>query len=146
MPFGDTHVEGSFGHSLHHDIHRTTCRHGRSHSYDLRILACQLQEGLSEDILEFRWQVTVVRLDTFSCCCIKASGCMPDGIFSLCRLVAMALLSMQMQQLRTFHLFQLLEHPDQLHDVMPVERTEVTDVHALKDILLMTDSRLHGIA
>ena len=58
----------------------------------------------------------------------------------------MTFLGVQVQQFRTFHVLQLSQDPHHLLDIMTVEGSEVTDVHTLEDVLLMTDRALHRIA
>ena len=58
----------------------------------------------------------------------------------------MTFLGVQVQQFRTFHVLQLSQDPHHLLDIMTVEGSEVTDVHTLEDVLLMTNRALHRIA
>ena len=62
---------------------------------------------------------------------------MPYGGLVFCGLVAVPFLGVQVQQLRTFHVFQLAQQSHYLLDIMPVEWAEVADVHALEDVLLV---------
>ena len=50
-----------------------------------------------------------------------------------------------MEEFRAFHIFQLSENTYQFGYVVAIERTEVTDVHAFKHILLVGQCRLQGI-
>ena len=50
-----------------------------------------------------------------------------------------------MQQLRAFHVFQLRQYAHHVLYVMSVKGPEITNVHALKDILLVADSTLDCI-
>ena len=50
-----------------------------------------------------------------------------------------------MEQFRAFHVLELLEYAHDVLHVVTIEGTEVAHVHALKDVLLMADSRLDGI-
>ena len=50
-----------------------------------------------------------------------------------------------MQQLRTFHFLELLQQSYHLLDIMPVERTEVSDIHSLENVLLMAQCRFQRI-
>ena len=61
------------------------------------------------------------------------------------RLVSLALHGVQMQKLRSAHVLQLIEYAHQFHHVVAVERTEVAYVHALEDVLLMSECRLDGV-
>ena len=57
----------------------------------------------------------------------------------------MAFLCVQVQQLGSFHALHLSQDAYQCFHVVAVEGPEVADVHALEDILLVRDSRFHGI-
>ena len=70
---------------------------------------------------------------------------MPDGSTLLGWFVTLALGGMQVEQLRTFHFLELLQQSYYFLDVMTVERTEVSDVHSLKDVLLMAQCRFQCI-
>ena len=146
MAFGNTHVEGALRHLLHHDVHRTSCWHGRSHSHYLWILFCEFKQGFAKYLLEFRRLVLTVFTNTFTSIYVKFSGCMPDGCLVFCRCITISFLRVQMEQLRTFHILQLTEQAHDFLHIMTVKGTEVTDVHALEDILLMRDGTFHGIA
>ena len=52
---------------------------------------------------------------------------------------------MQVEQLRAFHVSELLQDSYHLLYIMTVEWSEVSDVHSLEDILLMAQYRLEGI-
>ena len=55
MSFGYTDIECTIRHLFHHIVQGTSCRHGRSDSYNARVLLRQLNQGMSEDILEEWW-------------------------------------------------------------------------------------------
>ena len=145
VALGDTHVEGSIGHRLHHDVHRASRRHGWSNAHDLRILLGKLQQGVAENVLELRRLVAGVGDETLASLGVELARRMPDGGTLLGRLVALALGGVQVEELRTLHVLKLSQYAHNLLHVVPVERTEVTDVHALEDILLMAQRRLQGI-
>ena len=52
---------------------------------------------------------------------------------------------MQVQQFGTFHILDGAEYANQLFDVVSVEWTEVADIHAVKDVLLMGNGTLDGV-
>ena len=145
MPLGDTYVKCSFWHFLHHDVHRTSGRHGGCYAYYLRILLSQFQQGMTEHILIFLRFVRILVHDTLTSFGVEFSRSMPGGHVFLCWGIAMAFLGMQMQQLRTAHVLDLVQYAHQFLHVVPVERTEVTYVHTLKDVLLVRDGTLDGV-
>ena len=145
MPFGDTYIEGPFWHDIHHDVHRTARRHCRCDTYYLWILLCQLQKGMTEHILIFLRFVGVFVDNTFTRLRIELPWCMPCGDVLFCRSVAVAFLSMKMQKLWTFHRLQLSEDTYQFFYVMTIERTEIADVHAIEDVLLVGNGTLDSI-
>ena len=145
MSLGDTHIKGAARHRLHHDVHGASCRHGWCHTYYLRVLLGKLQEGFAKYILVFRRFVAGVSYETFARFRIEFTWCMPDGSTLLGWFVTLSLGGMQMQQLRTFHFLELLQQSYHLLDIMTVERTEVSDIHSLENVLLMAQCRFQRI-
>ena len=145
MSFGNAYVEGAFWHLLHHDIHRTTCRHGRGNTNYLGILACQFKQRLAEDILETWRTVVVVFYLSFTCLDIEFAWSVPDGDIFFSRGIAVSFLGVQMEQFWTFHVLQLPQDTHQFFDIMTVKRAEITDVHTLENILLVGDGRFQGV-
>ena len=145
MSFCDTHVEHTVGHSLHHDIHRATGRHGRCHTHDLLVFLRQFEQGISENILELRRLVAGISDDTLSSLRVEFARRMPDGGTLLGRFITLALGGMEMQELRSLHVLELHENPYYLLHVMTIERSEISDVHSLEDVLLMAECRLQCI-
>ena len=137
MSLGDTYIEGAVWHRLHHDVHRASGRHGWRHTYDLRVLLGKFQQGLSEDILKLRRLVAVVGNDSLAGFRVKLAWCMPDGSTLLGWFVSLALGGMQVEQLRSFHVSELLQDSYHFLYIMTVEWSEVSDVHSLEDVLLL---------
>ena len=50
-----------------------------------------------------------------------------------------------MQELRAFHILDFTEHAHQLYHIVPIGRAEISDIHALKDVLLIGQKRFEGI-
>ena len=50
-----------------------------------------------------------------------------------------------MEQLGALHVFELAQQAHHLLHIVAIERSEVADVHALEDVLLMTDGALDGV-
>ena len=145
MALSDTHIKDTVGHLLHHDVHRATRRHGRRHADDLGVAPCQFQKRIAEDLLKLWRLVARVRNDALARLCVEAAGSMPNGGRLLGRLVTFAFDRVEMQQLRAPHILKLAHDPHHFLDVVSVKGSEVADVHAFKDILLMADSTLQGI-
>src|SRR3712207_8905111 len=70
---------------------------------------------------------------------------MPNRGLRFRRFVAFTLDSMQMKELRSLHVFELIEHPNDVSYIVTVEWSEVADVHSLEDILLMTERTLQSV-
>ena len=145
MTFGNADIEGAFRHLVHHDVHGAACRHGGCHTHNLGILTGQLQQRLAKDVLETRRYVGGVLDYTLSRLGIKPAWGVPDGDILLGRGVAVAFLGVQVQQFGTAHAFQLAQDAYQFLDVVTVEGTEVADVHAFEDVLLVRNGRLDSI-
>jgi len=145
MPLGDTYIEGTVWHRLHHDVHGASCRHGWRHTYNLRVLLSQFQQRLTENILIFRRLVAGIGNDSLTRFRIEFAWRVPDGSTLLGWFVTLSLGGMQVQQLRTLHVLKLFEHSRHFLHVMTVERSEVADIHTLEDVLLMTQCRLQCI-
>ena len=89
--------------------------------------------------------VACVGHNAFARLCVEASGSVPDGGGFLGRLVAFSFYRVKMKQFGTSHILELTHDPYHFLHIVPVEGSEVADVHALKDILLMADGTLQGI-
>ena len=57
----------------------------------------------------------------------------------------MSLLGVQVQQSRTFHLLNPTQDTNQFLHIVTIKRTEVANVHTVKDVLLMGNGTLHSI-
>ena len=132
VTLGDSHVEGSLRHLLHHDVQRASCRHRRRHSHDALVLFSEFEKRVSEHVLELCRFGAVLRLYALPCVEVEFARSMPDGggLFSRC--VSVSFYGVQMQQLRSFHLFQLAQRAHELHHVVSVEGPEIPYVHPSK--------------
>ena len=146
MPLGNAHVERPLRQGLHHDVHRAARRHGRRHAHYARVLLCQFEQRVSKHLLEFRRPSLLVAHDALARVHVKLARRVPSRHVLHRRRIAMPLLRVQMQHLRPLHVLQLSQQPHQLHHVMAVEGPEVSDVHALKHVLLVRERALHGVA
>ena len=95
MSLGNTHIEGTVGHRLHHDVHGASCRHGWRHTYNLRVLLSQFQQRLTENILIFRRLVAGIGNDSLTRFRIEFAWCVPDGSTLLGWFVTLSLGGMQ---------------------------------------------------
>ena len=145
MPFCNTHVKGAVGHGTHHGVHRTTCWHGGSYAHNLVILFCQFKKRIAKYILKARRLSRACFLNAFAVFRVEKTRCVPNGGVLLCLLKTFTFHRVQVQQLGTLHILNLLEDAHQLNDVVSVCRTYVADVHTLKDVLLVRKQRLYGI-
>ena len=57
----------------------------------------------------------------------------------------MSFLGVQVQQFWTFHILDLLEDTHQFLHIMTIERTEITDVHAVENVLLVGNGTFDSI-
>ena len=71
-------------------------------------------------------------------------GVPSDGVF-LGRLVTFAFHRVKMEQFRTLKIFQLTQHTDDFNHIVPVSRTEITDIHTLEHVLLTCQNRLQTV-
>ena len=145
MTLCNSHVEGSLGHLVHHDGKAATRCHRRSDADNLVVLVRQLQQRLAKDVLEFRWQAFCFVAQTLSGLRVVLARSVENGRVLLGRLEALAFDGMQMQQLGTFHVLYLPKGIHKLDDIVPVGRTEITDVESLEDVLLTHNQRLDGV-
>ena len=145
MSFGNADIEGALRHLLHHDVHRTACGHGWCHADDLGILLSQFQQGMAEHVLVFLRLLGVFVHDALASLWVELPWGMPRGDVLLGRGIAVTLLRVQMEQLRSFHILHLSEDAHQLLHVVAVEWAEIAYVHALEDVLLVRDGTLDGI-
>ena len=107
MSFGDAYIKRTFGHFLHQYIHRTTARHGGSDTDNLRIGFGKLYQCISEYILEKRRHSFSVGNETFAGDRIEFAGSMPFGSVFLCRTESFSFDSMQVQDFRSLHIFDI---------------------------------------
>ena len=145
MTFGNADIEHTVGHLRHRDVHRAACGHGWRNAYNLIIGLGQFQKGVSEDILILRWLVLVVAFNQFARVGIELAWGVPYRLVVFCWGITVAFLRMQVEQLGTFHVFELLQDTHQFLHVVTIEGTEVTYVHALEDVLLLGNGTLQGI-
>ena len=145
MLFGNAHVETAVGHLAHHDVEGAACGHGRGNPDDFGIRACQLQNGVSEHILEFGRHAGLRVLEDFTGFRVKLSGGMPDGLVGFRFLETFAFDCNAVQDFGTLDVFQVTEHLDQVFHIMPVHRTEVTQSHSLKKIAPLQQHALDAV-
>ena len=144
MTLGNANVESTVGHLAHQNIHGATRGHGRRNADNLTVLAAKFQQRFTENILEAHLGFGIF-CRTKSALFVELAGRMPNSGFLLGRLEAFAFHGVQMQEFRAFHLLNFAEHAHQFYHVVPVGRTEIADIHTLKDILLIGQKGFEGI-
>ena len=146
MSFGNAYVEGAVGHGIHQHVHRTSCRHGRRNAHNARILLGQFEQSLTEHILKLRrLRFFVLFDDALSAFDAEFSGSMPHGGLFFSRCKALAFYRMQVQEFGTVHIFDFAQNAYQFDDIVSVRRSEIADVHAFENILLIGQQRFHRI-
>ena len=145
MALGNTDIEGTFGHFLHHDVQGAARRHGGCDSDDFIVLAGQFHYCMSEYILKAWRQSVGVAFQSFAGLFVEFSRGMPFGGRFFGGFKSFALYGVQMEQLGPLHVLDALQHFYQLDDIMSVPRTEIADIHAFENILLVADERFDGV-
>src|SRR5574344_878455 len=70
---------------------------------------------------------------------------MPDCSRFLGRGKTFSFLGVDMEQFRTFHIFYIIEYPNQIDNVVTINGTKITDVHTVENVLLLCSHRLQTI-
>ena len=146
VSLGYTHIKRAFGHLFHHDVHRAAAGHRRCYTHNPRVLLSQFQQRVSEYILVFLWLGGVVVHQALTRIGVKLARCVPYRHILLGRCIAMSLLGVQVQQFGAGHILQLTQYAHQFLHVVSVKRSEVLYVHTVKNVLLVADGALHGVA
>ena len=115
------------------------------HAHDARVLPCQLDERLAEDVLVEGRQVAGVGQDAFARVWAELAGRVPHAGVLFGRLEALALGGVQVQYLGALQVLDVVEHAGQILHVVSVDGPEVSDVHALEDVLLLGGHRLQAV-
>ena len=97
---------------------------------------------MTENVLKFGGHITAILQDALSCFRVELAWGMPNRGTFFGRFVSFSFRCMQVKQLWTFHISKLLQYTYYLLNIVSVKRAEVTDVHSLEDILLMTQCTL----
>ena len=139
MPFGNPDVERPLRERFHHIGHGTTSRHGRGNSHDPFVLFGQFDKGMPENILVKLRFVQLVDNNPFSSFLVEQARGMPFRRRLFGGLESFAFLCLDMQQLRPFHIFYIVQHLDHIIDIMPVDRAEVTDAESLEQVVLLRE-------
>lgn len=105
----------------------------------------QFYEGMAENIL-IKLRLVFSSFDnTFAGFFIEESRRMPNGCRSFCRSISFSFDCFDVQQFGTFHVFYVVEHSDELGQVVAVDRTKIADIEAFKEVLLATKQRFDAI-
>ena len=145
MTFGNAYIETALGQFFHHDIHRTARRHRWCNADDTLVLFGKFEQCLTKNVLEFWRMVRVVANDSLARFRVEFAGRVPNRCLLFGRFVAFSLRRVQVKQFRTAHILQLSKNTHQFNDVVAVERSEITDVHTLENVLLTSQSRFQRI-
>ncbi len=99
---------------------------------------------MSENILVF-WRLRFLnnRLHNFTGNFIKQTGRVPFGLILFSEIIPFSFHSEAMQDFRSRNLFQIIEHFHHVVDIMPVDRSEITELERLKHITLLEQCTLH---
>ena len=139
------YIKSPVGETLHHEIHRTACRHGRCDADDSLICLCKFYKRLAKDILKTRWHSFRVFFDNLSCLWIELSRGMPDRCLLFGWFITLALDCANMQHLRTFQVFDLAQEMNKTHNIMTIYWSEISDIKSLEDILTAGEQRLERV-
>ena len=145
VALGDTYVEDPVGHLLLHDAHRAARRHGRRDAEDARVGARQLQQRIAEHVLIARALAVGVLRDDLPRLLVEATGVVPRRRLQFRRAIALALDRVHVQELGPLHILDLRERLDQFYHVVAVHGTEVADIEALEDVLLIGQQGLERV-
>ena len=137
MSFCNAYVKNSFRHLPHHNVHRTSRRHGRRNSHYPAVCLCQFKQSIAEYFLKQRRHTFGGRLDSDTGLPVKPAGSMPFRSALFGRPVSFSFHGVYMQNLRTVHILYFVHNLYQRQSVMSVYRAEVSYIHSLKDILLL---------
>ena len=96
VPFGDTYIEATLRHLVNHYRHRTSGRHSGRNADDALVDACEVEEGMSEDILQLGG--VAAALDALSGVRVVSPWCMPYGEVALGGGIAVSLLRDDVEQ------------------------------------------------
>lgn len=137
MSFGDTYIKSPVGHFFHQVAHGAPGRHGRSNSYDFRILFGKLYQCMPKYILKQRRHSFGIGNNSFSGFFVEDTRSMPYCRCFFCRLKSFSFDGMDMKKLRTFHFFDIVQGLDKSQYIMAVYRSKVAYVESFKNILLL---------
>ena len=137
MALGNTYVKAAVGIDLHGDVHAASYWHGGGYTYDPGIFTHEFQQCLAEYVLEQGRLSVTVAYYAFACNLVKESRSMPNCRVLLGGFVALALDGLDMQQFGTVHVLYVAQYAYQILDVVSVNGTEISDIHALEHVVLM---------
>ncbi len=136
MLLTDAHIKCPVRHLLHHDIERAACRHGRSYSYNLVILPCQLKYCMTEYLLVQRVFGTLDRLYQLTGAFVKLTRGMKDCLLFLGLGKSLPLYCDTVKELGTGNGLQVFQDPGEMHYIMSVYRAEIPEFQGLEHIAL----------
>ena len=136
---GDTHVETTVGHGLHHNIQRATRWHCGSYAHYLGIFPCKFEDGISKHLLITQRLVFFVGFLLFAGVHVVFAGSVVgDGVLHG-HLHAPTLLGDDVQQFRAFDGAQTGEDFYQIGQVVAVDGTEIAEAEGFEHIALLEE-------
>ena len=145
MALADAHIKGALGEGLLHEIHRGAAWHCCRDAHYFIVGLGEFYQGLSEHILIFRRLAAVVASEALAGLLVEGARCVPGGGVFLGRFISLAFHGVQVHDLGSGHVLDMLEHLDEFFHIVAVEGAKIADVQTLEDILLARDERLHGV-
>ena len=145
MALRNAHIKSPIRHFAHQDVHRAARRHCRRDADDSLIRARKLEQRFSKHVLKLRGLLCRAFAQAFAAFRVKFARCVPNRRRLFRRFESFALYCVQVEQLWSFHLLDLAQRFDQLDDVVSVCRPKITDIHPLKDVLLIREQRFNCI-
>ena len=145
MPLGDAHVERALGEGLHQEGHGAARGHGGGHPHDALVFLRQLHQGMPEHVLIELGLVQLMDHDALARLLVEPSRRVPLRGRLLGGLEALSLLGLDVQELRALQVLDIVQHLDEIVDVVPVHGAEVTDAEALEQVVLAREQGLQAI-
>ena len=135
VSLGNTHVETTLGHLLHHYIHRATRRHCRCNTHYSFIQLSKVEECLTKYVLHTRTLRLV--LDALTSIGVEASWSVPYREVILCWCIAISLFGDDMEELRRVNALQGNQRTHQSFDVVSINTTEVAETETLEEVTIL---------
>ena len=146
VTLGDTHVEATLGHFVHHNVERTTRRHSGRDTHNAVVAACQIEQRLTENILITRGGIGRSAIQSLARFEVEMTRCVPHRLVLLGGSVTLTLDRQYVQQLGPFDLTQIAQRAHQRGKIVTVDRTEIAEAETLEQIAILQDTLLDDVA